>query len=46
MYVDIRTTHIDSGFQLLVQDFFSVNLRLYLYAYTATYNSSLILWYA
>lgn len=46
MYVDFRTTHVDSGLQLLVQDFFSVDLRLYLYAYPATYNSSLILWYA
>ena len=44
MHVDFRTTHVDSGLQLLVQDFFSVDLRLYLYAYTADYNSSLILW--
>ena len=46
MHVDFRTTHVDSGLQLLVQDFFSVDLRLYLYAYTAPYNSSLIFWYA
>ena len=46
MHVDFRTTHVDSGLQLLVQDLFSADLRLYLYAYTATYNSSLIFWYA
>lgn len=46
MHVDFRTTHVDSGLHLLVQDFFSADLRLYLYACTATYNSSLILWYA
>lgn len=46
MHVDFRTTHVDSGLQLLVQVFFSADLRLYLYAYTAASNSSLILWYA
>lgn len=43
MHVDFRTTHVDSGLQLLVQVFFSADLRLYLYAYTAASNSSLIL---
>ena len=42
MHVDFRTTHVDSGLQLLVQVFFSADLRLYLYAYTAAYNSSLM----
>ena len=46
MHVDFRTTPVDSGLQLLVQVFFSADLRLYLYAYTAAYNSSLILWCA
>lgn len=38
MHVDFRTTHVDSGLQLLVQEFFSVDLRLYLCAYTAAYG--------
>ena len=46
MHVDFGTTYVDRGLQLLVQVFFSVDLRLYLYAYTVACNSSLILWCA